>query len=133
MQDSRSDPPRKAHAAHYKFQKSGSTGATIASGASAPSQFLHADSPEVESHLEALDDAVFAAIQGDSSAMDALRNVWPELRQHLGDPLLAESREQYIRYALSIWQEPARSGAPHDPARAVLALEVLCVLFDDWR
>jgi hypothetical protein len=81
--------------------------------------------------LESLDDAVFDAIQGKSDALAALRWLWPQLKVRLGDPLLAESREQYVRYALSIWQKPANSDGNHDPRRAVDALEVLCVLFDE--
>ena len=99
----------------------------------APSELLDADSPEVVARLEALDDAVFDAIQGKAAALADLHQLWPALKSELGDALLAESREQYIRYALSIWQEPANIEGDHDPARAVNALEVLCVLFDEVR
>jgi len=81
--------------------------------------------------LEALDDAVFDAIQGKSAALTLLRVLWPQLKSCLGVPLLAESREQYVRYALSVWREPALSNGNHDPRRTVDALEVLCVLFDE--
>ena len=55
------------------------------------------------------------------------------MKSELGEGLLAESREQYIRYALSLWQEAAEIGGDRDPARAATALEVLCVLFDEAR
>ena len=80
-----------------------------------------------------MDDAVFDAIQGKAAALADLHELWPALKTELGEALLAESREQYIRYALSIWQEPADIEGNHDPARAVNALEVLCVLFDEVR
>ena len=81
--------------------------------------------------LESLDDAVFEAIGGKSDALAALRWLWPQVKVRLGEPLLAESREQYIRYALSIWHKTANPAGQHDPRRAVDALEVLCVLFDE--
>jgi hypothetical protein len=92
---------------------------------------LDADSPAIVAKLEALDDAVFDAIQGKSAALADLYKLWPALKTDLGSAALAESREQYIRYALSIWQEPSNIEGNHDPARAVNALEVLCILFDE--
>ena len=44
--------------------------------------------------------------------------------------LLAESREQYLRYALSIWEDYVEKDGHRDPARAVQALDVLCLLFE---
>jgi hypothetical protein len=96
-----------------------------------PSSFLDADSPGVVARLESLDDAVFDAILGKAEALTDLRRLWPAVKHELGDVLLAESREQYIRYALSIWREPADIEGNHDAVRAVRALEVLCVLFDE--
>jgi hypothetical protein len=125
---------RQAHAAHRKFQKSFAAAPSAdASVICAPSKLLDSDSPQVVARLEALDDAVFDAIQGKAAALADLHHLWPALKIELGDALLAESREQYIRYALSIWQEPASIEGNHDPARAVHALEVLCVLFDEVR
>lgn len=125
---------RRDHAAHCQFQQS--TAAVMKSEASvicAPSEILDADSPEVVSRLEALDDVVFDAIQGKADALAALQALWPLLKIELGDALLAESREQYIRYAISIWQEPTNIKGDRDPARAVHALDVLCVLFDEVK
>jgi len=125
---------RQSHAAHHKFQKSlAAASKSDASVICAPSAFLDADSPEVVARLETLDDVVFDAIQGKAAALADLHALWPALKSELGEPLLAESREQYIRYALSIWQEPSNIEGNHDPARAVYALEVLCVLFDEVR
>ena len=125
---------RQAHAAHRKFQKTvAEASKSEAAAVCAPSELLDADSPEVLARLEALDDAVFDAVQGKVAALADLHQLWPALKIELGETLLAESREQYIRYALSIWREPAGSAGNHDPARAVYALEVLCVLFDEVR
>jgi len=122
------------HAAHHKFQKSCAAASKAAAEAvRAPSELLDADSPEVVARLEALDDAVFDAIQGKAAALADLHKLWPAMKSELGDAFLAESREQYIRYALSIWQGPANIQGNHDPARAVNALEVLCILFDEVR
>ena len=49
----------------------------------------------------------------------------------LGEQTLAESREQYMRHALSTWEQGAGPDSVREPARAILALEVLCLLFGD--
>jgi hypothetical protein len=122
----------RAHAAHRRFEKSGSglpaeKTATIA----APSQCLDPESPEVLEKLETLDDAVFDAINGQAAALERLTGLWPALRKELGDELLAESREQYLRFAISVWEECVQGSEIRDPTRAVQAMEVLCVLFDE--
>ena len=126
---------RQAHAAHHKFEKScAAASESEAAAIRCPSDVLDADSPEVVARLEALDDAVFDAIQGKAAALAELHELWPALKVELGEALLAESREQYIRYALSIWQEAGRASRETTIlARAVNALEVLCVLFDEVR
>jgi len=134
MQQSPAVHACQSHAAHHKFEKSLATASkSDASVAGGPSKFLDCDSPEVVARLEALDDAVFDAIQGKAAALADLYRIWPALKIELGDALLAESREQYIRYALSIWHEPASIEGDRDPLRAVNALEVLSVLFDEAR
>jgi hypothetical protein len=67
---------------------------------------------------------------GKSGALDSLRWLWPRVREELGEELLAESSEQYLRYALSIWEQYAVTHEDRDPTRALQALDVLCVLFD---
>ena len=42
---------------------------------------------------------------------------------------LAESREQYLRYAVKLWE--LGPDEPRDASWAVSALDVLCVLFSD--
>jgi hypothetical protein len=129
---------RQAHAAHSKFQKSlaavsHADAPPEASVICPPSGCLNVESPDVVARLEELDDAVFDAIQGKPAALPNVQNLWPALKRELGAAILAESREQYIRYALSIWREPANIRGDHDPVRAICALEVLCILFDEGR
>ena len=81
--------------------------------------------------LEHLDDLVYEAISGQAGAMEQLRAAWPKLADELGEELLAESREQYLRYALSIWEECAQADGVRQPTQAIQALDVLCLLFGD--
>jgi hypothetical protein len=118
----------RAHAAHRKFEK---TRAAATMSLTAPSTELGVHPPEILEKLEHLDDLVYEAISGQTNALEELRSVWPKLLGELGDQLLAESREQYLRYALSIWEECADAGGIRNPTRAIQALEVLCLLFDD--
>jgi hypothetical protein len=97
----------------------------------APSKKLEADSPEVLARLEQLDDLVYEGMAGRDAAMEQLEIVWPQLRQELGDSLLAESREQYLRYALSIWEQCGGPQGARSSARSARALDVLCLLFDE--
>ncbi len=117
-----------AHAAHQQFAKS--IAAALAKSAK-PSSDLGLDAPEVVEKLEHLDDLVYGAISGQPNAMEQLRTAWPRLAKELGDQALAESREQYLRHALSIWEECADVDGIRDPARANQALDVLCLLFGD--
>ncbi|HUT93705.1 MAG TPA: hypothetical protein VMY37_29850 [Thermoguttaceae bacterium] len=98
--------------------------------ASAPSHDLDLDDPDVLERLEHLDDLVYDAVAGKPDAMDRLKNFWPQVRDDLGEEILAESQGQYLRYALSTWIESIEPDEVRDPSRAVQSLEVLCVLFD---
>jgi hypothetical protein len=120
---------RHAHAAHRMTQ--GSVAAAAAVRADAPSKSLHPDLPEVLEKLEQLDDVVFEAISGKTASLETLRTFWPRLCEELGPQLLAESREQYLRYALSIWQECVGPDGVRQPARAIQAMDVVCVLFEE--
>jgi hypothetical protein len=122
---------RRAHAAHRKFTQN--TQAEIAMMPSAPaaSTCIEYASPEVIEKLELLDDLVYESISGQSLALEQLRAAWPKLSEELDDELLAESREQYLRYALSIWEESVSPEGVRQPSRAIQALDVLCLLFGD--
>jgi hypothetical protein len=109
-----------SHGAHPAFAKL--VGADERSVAPPPP--LDPESAEAREMLEALDDAVFAAIAGDRAAMSAARKLWPEAVEALGWELIEESREQYLRHAVEVtrrfeWSET------RDPAAAMAAIEVI--------
>jgi hypothetical protein len=121
---------QRAHAAHRLTEGANAAALPTTVRGDPPSKSHDLDAPEVLEKLEQLDDAVFAAISGDYSAMEAFRALWPQLRGQLGDELLQESREQYLRYALSIWEQCEGVAAVRDAGRAIQALDVLCLLFE---
>ena len=73
---------------------------------------LAAQPPEVLELLERIDDLVFAAIAGDGGALAELEVLWPVAAEELDDELVEQSREQYLRCALSIWTECVRRRSP---------------------
>jgi len=74
---------------------------------------------------------VFDAISGSREALEELTGFWPKVREEWGDdPLVAESREQYLRYALASWDKIIQRTGQRNPAIAVQSLEVLCLLFE---
>lgn len=95
------------------------------------SAILDADDPlTVTECLEQLDDVVFEALRGSPAALAQLELLWPSAVGSLGYDVLAESREQYLRKALTIWHDFLDAeGRRSDSALA--ALDVLCVLFND--
>jgi len=122
---------QRAHAAHRRFKKDSPTTTQPNVKAAAPSKMLEPDSPKVLEKLEHLDDVVYEAMAGQTTAMEELAALWLEVLGELGESLVAESREQYLRYALMIWEESVDSGCIRNPARAVQAIEVICLLFGD--
>jgi GTPase-associated protein 1 len=95
-----------------------------------PSELLDVHSAETVQLLEKLDDCVFDAISGDQRALTEVVRLWPEVVQAIGPSKIEESREQYLRYALSIWESCLEEGL-REPKRAVASLQVLNVLFGD--
>jgi hypothetical protein len=96
----------------------------------APSVLIDVESPETLERLERLDDVVFDAMTGDERALEEMSRLWPQLMEELGADKLEESREQYLRYALSIWETCLDDGL-RDHDRALASLQVLSVLFGD--
>ena len=94
-----------------------------------PSTLLGITSVELLEKLERLDDLVFDTINGRRPALDELTQLWPQLMAELPRELWSESREQYLRYALELWESSMSDGV-RDPKWAVAALDVLAVLFD---
>lgn len=58
---------------------------------------------EVVARLEALDDVVFPAIDGDQNALRRLEPSWQLALAALGPEAVHESRQQYLRYARATW------------------------------
>ncbi|HBO44653.1 MAG TPA: hypothetical protein DD670_12120 [Planctomycetaceae bacterium] len=125
------DGLQQAHAAHRRFRGSATLSTPSAQKPTGPAHQLSTNCPEVLERLEQVDDLVFEAIDGNAEALAKLRETWPKLHEELAEPLMAESREQYLRHALFIWQGSVTQSGVHDPARAVHALEVLSILFDE--
>jgi hypothetical protein len=122
---------QRTHAAHRRFGKNGGAAPTDTASAGPPSTGLDTSSPEVLEKLEQLDDLVYEAIGGRPDTMEELREVWPQISSELGETLLAESLEQYLRYAMSIWDECSDTDGIRDPSRAIQALDVLSILFGE--
>ncbi len=95
-----------------------------------PSAGLGPQSAEVLEQLGQLDDLVFDTIAGKAPALDELTRLWPRLTAQLPGDLVSESREQYLRYALKLWEQCHADGE-RDPIWAVSTLEILCLLFGD--
>jgi hypothetical protein len=135
-----SDPPPltparhrapRAHAAHTRFGKTADGDPGMGTRPAGPSKSLDLGDRALLEKLERLDDLVFDAIAGNGTALAELLCAWPQLRQELDAGLLAESREQYLRYALSVWGECAAREGVRDPGRAIQSLDVLCMLFGE--
>jgi hypothetical protein len=126
-----SDALPQAHQAHRRFQEDASTPVASSPQGSAPSRLLDTENPDLVRKLEHLDDLVYGAVNGKPAAMEELRAYWPRVQDELGGPLLAESQEEYLRYALSVWSDAGDPETSSDPARSVEALEVLTLLLDE--
>ena len=79
---------------------------------------------EIWEKLEQLDDLVYEAISGRSNTMEQLQEEWPKIAAQLGETLLSESLEQYLRYAMSIWDECTATDWRPRPRSATQALDV---------
>ncbi len=93
----------------------------------APSKMLTADSPEVNALLEDLDDAIFAALQGNPQALQQAYTLWPQVVGTIGWDLVEESREQYLRYAIEITRSCDQANI-RTPEHTLAAIEVISLL-----
>ncbi len=83
--------------------------------------------PEIIARLELLDDLMFAAIDGDPAALEAVVQAWQTTIEELGREALEESRRQYLRRAQSVWS--ALRGQSNQPPHKVLAaIEMISLL-----
>jgi hypothetical protein len=122
------EPAQRADGAHPRFQSDQRTSATAPAGALA-SRASADQSAAVQELLEHLDDVVYGAINGRVDALAELAVLWPSAVAALGWQLVEESREQYLRCALSIWTDYL-GGSRQGPQRATAALDVVCLLFE---
>jgi hypothetical protein len=119
-----------AHAIFVGSQSSAQATTLATSHHAGPSVALHsrAQSAEVLEMLEHLDDMVYAAMSGDSDALAQVEVLWPLVLDELGPELVDESREQYLRFALTVWTD-FLSQPDGATTKAAAALDVLLVLF----
>lgn len=126
------DEQHRADAAHPRFQPTAQARATSPASdwAADPSQSLGAQCPKAIETLELLDDLVFESIAGKPGALDQLKALWPTALSQVGPELIDESREQYLRHALRVWQDCVDGDQIHNPALAVSTMDVICLLFN---
>ena len=84
---------------------------------------------DVIERLEALDDVIFAAIDGDPAALDAAEATWCSTLCELGWETVEESRQQYLRRAQNVW-DALREQPNHSPAESFAAIEIMSLLGD---
>jgi len=82
---------------------------------------------EVVERLEALDDVIFAAIEGDPDALESAASTWQCTLCELGPETLEESRQQYLRFAKSVW-ETTRERPEEPPPNPFAAIEIIGLL-----
>lgn len=124
------DGLQRAHAAHRLFQ--GSAALTLAPSvneqAIAP---VSSDDPVMQEKIEQLDELVCEVIGGNLQLLPELRTSWSKLRKELGSEIVDSCREHYLRHALQFWKQAGETEESlRDTKHAMLALDVLCLLFD---
>jgi hypothetical protein len=88
---------------------------------------LDPDSWEAHDLLGSLDDAMFAAIAGDTSAVAGAWQLWERARAVLPRDLVEESREQYLRFAADVTRR-IEADDIRDAAKVLVALEIIDLL-----
>jgi hypothetical protein len=101
--------------------------ASVCGGAGVSS--IDEPSEEVVRRLEELDDSVFAALEGDAAALDRSVRLWRAVTAEFDPEVVAESREQYLRRAETVWNE-SRTDPVGSLPRAFAAIEVMNLLAD---
>jgi hypothetical protein len=137
----RTDPPIRRNSSDTDSQSRQSSNGKVAASSTAvpqpPGVALAAGSgadvhtvadPATVELLEQLDDAVYEAVNGSPTAPESVAQLWTQLSKRLKPATLSAMREQYLRYALSLW-DACLEEAVRQPQRAIGALDVLAVLF----
>jgi hypothetical protein len=93
-----------------------------------PCRSFHAELPvDPIARLEWLDDLMFAAIDGDPTALDYAAEAWQKAQDDLGVSAVEESRRQYLRHAQTVWYS-LRSEPNHPPHKVFAAIEIISLL-----
>jgi hypothetical protein len=95
-----------------------------------PARHVAERCPAAQPQLRLLEDVIFEAMAGKSEALTKLHTLWPEVTAQVGPSMVETVREDYLRYALSLWRQVANSSGSRDPVRACNAMEIICVLFE---
>jgi hypothetical protein len=88
--------------------------------------------PEVIARLEELDDLIFAAIDGDPSALQQSGTAWERAVAELGHDTIEETRRQYLRHAQGVW-ESLRHQEVQPPHKIFAAIEIIGLLVNAER
>ena len=88
--------------------------------------------PDVIAQLEALDDVIFAAIDGDPAALEESSEAWRRAVLELGHEAIEETRRQYLRHAQSVW-ENLRHQPVQPPHKIFAAIEIIGLLVNSER
>jgi len=88
--------------------------------------------PDVIARLEALDDVIFAAIDGDPTALQESGNAWHQAVEELGHDAIEETRRQYLRHAQGQWEQ-LRSQKVQPPHKIFAAIEIIGLLVNSDR
>ena len=88
--------------------------------------------PDVIAQLEALDDVIFAAIDGDPGALELSVSAWRQALAELGHDAIEETRRQYLRHAQSVWESLRHQ--PAQPTHKIFAaIEIIGLLVNSER
>jgi hypothetical protein len=88
--------------------------------------------PDVIARLEALDDVIFAAIDGDPGALQESGDAWQMAVAELGSDAIEETRRQYLRHAQGVW-ETLRRQKVQPPHKIFAAIEIIGLLVNAER
>ncbi len=94
-----------------------------------PADLLATLPPQRTSEWEEFEDLVFEAIAGKPGCLERLRTLWQTLKTRCDRSLLEDSREHFVRHALSLWRDCVHAEELRNPRLAVAALDVIDVLF----
>ncbi len=102
------------------------------SSSSVTGVFREETRPDVIARLEALDDVIFAAIDGDPGALQKSEDAWQQAVAELGHDAIEETRSQYLRHAQGVWESLRRQEA-QPPHKIFAAIEIIGLLVNSER